>query len=277
VVEPSPAIDDVILRRSKVILEGAGDAEIDQYEHHFRQLVEGKYIGSPQERPIAPVMYLDLEGFPSVQDYSDRCRKIHKGNAVRDALRAGRKGYYSTFFSHRNHLADILEISQSAPERQGRPLPEGYFLTAEQWGGYPTAVEPERVPTDALSWERYFGLFLSRPGHRQGPLSLDERLIAYAHLRRVGETVWLNRFIGHAAHLVHGIMHKVHIDLVERVLAGRDGSGVDQSLRGLRYLINGGYLGLLPDGVLGRSGGDGLLRWKQRMLYRPGLLIYQET
>ena len=270
-------IPDITLRPAdKADLENAHPDERHAFEY-ARDRLKGVYIGHG-ERPKAAVMFLDLAEFGSVAEYIARCRTVHKGNAVRDAIRAGRLGYYPAFFNSKNHLGDMLAIHESLPVRQGRRLPDDYFQTVEEQGGYPPSAYIDRPPRGALAWQRYFGLFLGKPGHKQGHLVLDKELIAYAHLRRYAETVFINRFIGNAAHLANGIMHKTHIDLVEtllkgRVLAGSDDAAPDRSMRGVRYLINGGYFGLLPDGYLGRTGGPGLLQWKLRMLYRPGFFI----
>jgi hypothetical protein len=218
-----------------------------------------------------------LAQFKDFSDYVAQCKKVHRGG-IEDVRKAGRRGYYSRFFNRRNHLGDILAISESGPERQGRPLTEAFFQTVDQQGGYPAAIEPDCVPTDALSWERNFGVFRSSPGHRQGPLVVDEELVAYAHLRRYANAIWLNRFIGHRVHNANGTVHKMHFDLVERLFAGRAlteavDAGVDRSLRGVRYLASGGYAYHLRDRW---PGPGGLLRWKLRVLFRPGLFRYDD-
>jgi hypothetical protein len=279
--EPVPLenIPELLIHVDRAEYEYASQQERAEFEHCHRQLIERGYVGHG-ERATAPSNIIDLSQFADFSDYISRCRKVHKGNAVRNAIRAGRSGYYSRFFNRANHLGDILAIAESGPERQGHPLPEGYFLTVEEQGGYPASIEPERVPTGALGWERNFGMFRSSPGHQQGSLLLDRELVAHAHMRRYADAILLNRFIGHTAHLANGIIYKMHFDLVERILTSRTltqaaDSDIDSSLRGVRYLVSGGYAGLLPDGVLGRTGGGGLLRWKLRVLYRPGLFRYE--
>jgi hypothetical protein len=267
-------IDDIILDSRNVIFDGATEEDIKRYLDWMKSLKERGIICAPGATQAgAPQMYLDLSEFNSLEDYIAACRKIHKGNNVRDAIRAGRLGYCTKFINHQNHLGDILEIALSAPDRQGRRLPDDYFLTVAEQGGYPPDVLPVPVPSDSLIWMRWFGVFLPKPGHRQGDLALDEQLVAYAWLRRLGETLWINRFIGHAAHLASGMMHQGHFDIIAFALQGRSGLDEDQLTRGIRYVLNGGYQGLLPDGLLGRTGGDGLLRQKLRMLYRPGILV----
>jgi hypothetical protein len=76
---------------------------------------------------------------------------------------------------------------------------------------------------------------------------------------------------------VSGIVHMMHFDLIERIFSGRTLAGPadddpHRSLRGVRYVVGGGYAQHLP----GRwPGAGGLLQWKLRVLYRPGFLRYE--
>jgi hypothetical protein len=246
----------------------APPAERDYFAFTHQGLLKSGYVGYG-ERPGKAFMCLDLREFGSISDYIAQLRKVHKGNAVRDAIRAERRGYYTRFFNNRNHLGDILAISQAAPERQGRRLPSNYFETPEEQGGYPGKVEPEHAPVSALAWNRWFGLFCSRPAHQQGPLLVDEQLAAYVHLRRYSDAIIVNRLIGHPDHWTHGVMHKLHIDFVSVLLQHSclsvpNDQSANRGLRGVRYLLNGGVSIEMP----------GSLQWKLRMLYRPALVIY---
>jgi hypothetical protein len=214
-------------------------------------------------------MCLDLNRFDGFANYTAQCRKMHKGNAVRDALRAVNRGYEAKFFRYENFLDDVDQIAISKPIRQGQPLSDDYTRQHELLS-YPATLEPERVPTNSLTWLRMFGVFLKKPGHCQGPHQVDEQCIAYARVRRYGHCLFVNRFIGHSDHFKHGIMHLMHMDLVKALY-----EVPDVSLRGIRYLISGGYISLLPEGQFGKMAGDGLLKWKLRLLYRPGYLIYR--
>jgi hypothetical protein len=175
--------------------EDASPQERAEFELNHRQLKECGYVGHGA-RAAQPVFVIDLSQFAGFSDYIAQCRKTSR-SAVHDIARARRRGYYSAFFNPRNHLDDMPAIAESAPVRQGRRLPDGFFLSPEGQGGYPASVEPEGAPGGAIGWERHFGVFRSNPGHRQGPLVVDEELVGYAHLRRYANAIWVNRFIGH--------------------------------------------------------------------------------
>jgi len=268
---PSFSIDDVRLitiHLDRAAYQQAGADQKAYFQHLLRGLEQNEWV-TRGGKPVKEMMFIDLEALESFEDYIAQCRKIHKGNAIRDANKAARTGYYTKFFNSQNHLDDILAISLSSPERQGHRLSDHYFLTAEEQGGYPASIEAEPTLNGALAWYRYFGLFQRKPGHRQGHLPVDEELLAYGLLRRCGEFALITKFIGHAEHLRNGIMYKMHVDMIDTLLKQRDlaragDETADRSLRGLRYLTNTRYFGQPA----------GLVQWKVRMLYRPGFFQY---
>ena len=160
-----------------------------------------------------------------------------------------------------------MAIDGSAPFRQGYPLPRYRLKTVEERGGYPQSITPETPPGQAFTWSRHFGIFRTEPGHRQGQIVTDERLLGYIVLRRCAEFAVYATIFGHAEFLPAGITYKMHFDLVSLILDRRDprpGAQFDPSLRGLRYLFYAGYLRLQ----------EGLLQWKKKMLFRPGFFEF---
>jgi len=206
---------------------------------------------------------VDLDKHASMDGFISQCRKVHKGNAVRDAIKAEKLGYYSKFFDLGSYIPDFVAINISAPNRGGQPMTPFYTRTVEECGGYPSRIAPEQIPRQAASWRRMFGLFRKLEGHRQGEVASDEQLLAYMSLRRWGSFSFYGAFIGHADHLDEGIMYKMHFDLIRILMAAReDTSGADPSLeclKGIRFIGYTDYYGIRPS----------LLMWKKRALFEP--------
>jgi acetyltransferase-like isoleucine patch superfamily enzyme len=247
-------------------LERASDRERRALVHTIERQERAGFFGR-EAAPEKEWAYLDLDEFPSFEDYVTRCRKVQRGAALRQARKAADRGYRSRFFNPGTHVVDLAEIDTSAPVRQGQLLGPHYFRTVEERGGYPDAAEPEVVPHDELVWNRYFGLFAEEPAHRQGEVVVGERLLAYITLRRAAELAFYGTILGHAERLREGIMYKLQLDLVEHLLAERGlleagADDADTSLRGLRYLLYSRFFDT-----------EGLSQWKKKMLFRPGYFV----
>jgi len=219
-------------------------------------------------RPKNAWAAVDLDRYQSLAEYIGCCRRVHSGNAVRDAIKAERLGYYGKFFDLASHVPDMAAIDMSSPERGGQPMTPFYQRTVEERGGYPKQIAAERVPRQAASWVRLFGLFRKREGYLQGEAVCGEQLLAYASFRRYGNFTFYGAFIGHADHLPDGIMYRMHLELVAALLAARGVAsgldGVSDCLKGIRYIGYGEYFGIRP----------GLLTWKRRMLFEPVYLQF---
>lgn len=219
-------------------------------------------------RPKHAWAAVDLDKYQSLAQYIGCCRRVHSGNAIRDAIKAERLGYYSKFFDLRSYVPDMAAIDMSTPARGGEPMSPYYQRTIEARGGYPTQVEAERVPGQAASWVRQFGLFRKFEGYRQGEAISDEQLMAYATFRRYGDFAFYGAFIGHADHLADGIMYRTHLELVASLLAARSTDsrpdGASDCLKGIRYIGYGAFFAIRP----------GLLTWKKRMLFEPFYLQF---
>ncbi len=273
--EPAPAeegreIPTYRLAFDEAAFERLDRADKDAYAHQIQRLEALGYLGF-HGLPDKELAFIDLREFPSFEDYARRCRRVHKATAVRQALKAERTGYYSKFFNPRVFVADIVTVNTSAPERQGGPMSQHYFMTVEERGGYPTSLEPEIPPNQALSWSRHFGIFRKKPGHRQGELVVGEQLMAYAVVRRCGEFLTYSTLIGHADYLAGGIIYKMHLDLVKAIIdqhtAQSRGHGIDPSLNGIHYVFHARYYVAQP----------GLMTWKKRMAFRPGYFLFDHS
>lgn len=211
---------------------------------------------------------IDLDEYPDMEAFLKAARKVHTGNALRDARKAAERGYYSKFFDPRTFVIDLMEVDQSASERQGSAMAEHYRRTVEERGGYPNALHLPETPNQSLTWDRWFGVFRPDAGHTQGEVVVDERLLSYLKLRKVGPFLFYGTILGHADHLREGVMYKMHLDLVEYLLRNREllakgEAAADHSLEGTRLLGYARY----------SRQGEGLMMWKKRMLFRPGYVL----
>jgi hypothetical protein len=207
---------------------------------------------------------IDFSEYDSPSEFVAKCRQIHKGNAVRDAVKATRLGYYSKFFDFRTHIPDVVAINRSTPVRQGRPMAPHSQRSVEDYGGYPTSARAEAIPTQQAFWSRFFGLYRKKPGHRQGEVVTDEELLAYIELRRFGDFAMNSLIIGNADYLKDGIMYRMQMDLVGAILEARRSPAQSlphwqHGLATIQYLGYADYFGIQP----------GLQIWKKRMLFEP--------
>jgi hypothetical protein len=237
-------------------------AELHIYFGDVYHAEEADYIAR-QGAPKIAWAAIDLDKYASMEDFVAQCRKVHKGNAVRDALRAEKLGYYSKFFDFPSYNPDVVAINTSSPTRQGRPMTPHMRRSVEEAGGYPTRIAPPRIPGQAAAWVQGFGLFRKREGHRQGDVVSDEQLLAYISYRRVGNFTYYGAIIGHADHLGEGVMYKMHLDLICAVLQARTAAaGAEPErdcLKGIRYVGYADFYNIR----------DGLLMWKKRGLFEP--------
>jgi hypothetical protein len=243
-------------------LDKCTPAELRTFYAGLRYLGDGGWIarqGGP-ERTWAAV---DLDEYASIEDFIAGCRKVHKGNAVRDAIKAEKLGYYCKFFDYRSYIPDVVAVNISMPIRGGQPMTPLYTRTVEECGGYPSRIAPERIPRQAASWTRLFGLFRKLERHKQGEVVSGEQLLAYLSLRRYGCFTFYGTFIGHADYLNDGIMYRMHLDLIRLLLQAREAASDDEPslacLKGIRYIGYTEFYRIRP----------GLLRWKKRMLFEP--------
>jgi hypothetical protein len=251
------------------------DIDIDE----FAQLSPGERTGfllfvtrlahlgyfSHHETPERAWAYLDLATHSSFENYIAQCRKVLKGNAVRDALKAERKGYYSKFFNEVTFRPDVVAIDTSTEVRQGMPMTPYRMNSVEERGGYPQRFEAETPPTQSFHWLRHFGVFRDLPGHRQGDIIVDEQLLGYITLRRCANFASYTTIFGHAGHLSDGIVYKMHLDLIRLLMKSRQpcaaaSEDADAPCCNLRYIFYGVYF----------STSKGLEMWKRKMLFKPG-------
>lgn len=138
--------------------------------------------------------------------------------ARKRAWRAERLGYRFEPFDRSRYTDDIHEINTSLPERQGRPMSDGYLTRRQQ------SALPE-YPCDR---------------HRLLTFGILERhrLRAYLTLYRVGDLALISMILGHGGHLRSDIMYLLAAGMIENQ-AGQGGwfyyNRYDSGTDGLRY------------------------------------------
>ena len=234
-------------------------AECSTYKDLLQKLM-GRYVGSGQPfdgQIIAAWLDLGL----TLEAYLSATRKRYKGNVVRDARRADRAGYVCAAFPYSLHVPDIVEINHSSPTRCGRPMTEAYQRGVEEMGGAPATMIEFHWPDCPLHYDLWWGVFQPDADHRQGEVAVRRRLVGYIRLRRNGDYAHYAQILGHADHLKHGIMYRLHFAIMEWIL-----SSGHVCARGLKTLFYAGF----------HQGREGLQLWKKKTLFEPGLLIVNE-
>jgi hypothetical protein len=215
--------------------------------------------------PLRTLAHIDLAAYRNFDDYRAAVKRHHKGTPIRDYRRATDCGYVSKFFNPKTYVGEIYAVQNSMPTRQGRPITDNLRRSVEERGGYAETYLPPVQPTQAFVWNRHFGTFRPKPGHKQGLVVVDEELAAYIYLRRVSEFCWYEQILGHCDHLANGVMNKTHLELIKHIYTEKEkiaagAPEADHSVAGLRYVAYAGYF--LQD--------IGLVRWKRKLLFRPG-------
>lgn len=136
------------------------------------------------------------------------------------ASHARNLGYTFAEIRREKHEDDVFRINTSAPERQGRPMSEGYTR--------PVKFSP--LPVYPCGRHAI---------HTYGVLAPTGRLVAYTWVYRAGDLVMFSQILGHAAHLAGDVMY----ELMRGALAAQVEAGPgfafynrhDSGTAGLRY------------------------------------------
>lgn len=218
----------------------------------------GRYIGveAPVEDQI-PAAVIDLRGL-TWDDYLGVVKKRYKGNVVRDARKSDKQGYRCRPFARALHVPDLVAINHSKDERCGKPMKETYLKSVSEMGGAPKRHHEVPVPECPCHYDRWWGVFEPVEGYTQGEVVTDERLVAYIDFRRVGEFALYSLILGHGDYLKHGVMYRLHFEIMQHLLAREDAA-----TRGIEQLMYAGFY----------QGGDGLQRWKKKTAFEPVYLV----
>jgi hypothetical protein len=168
--------------------------------------------------------------------------------------RAETNGYFVEPFAQETFSVDRFDIHQSKDTRQGVPLRGVCLLSVDQLGGPPNSYIHPRPPQCVNYWIVSFGVFLPEPGHKQGEVTVDKRLVAYINLNRMGQFACYGTILGHGAHLANGIMDLCHHHILRTILDERPTWATN-----LEYIW---YAGM-------EDGTPGLFQWKRRSGFKP--------
>lgn len=204
---------------------------------------------------LVTLMAIDLAQYGNYQRYLGELRK--KSYFPRKANRAQKLGYYFEQFQYQNYTPDMRTIRQSDRARAlGLPV-DRFVLTPKALGMDPVAIEPVAAPECERHWEMWLGVFERSLGYRQGTVTTDQRLVAYARLRRIGNTVKYAEFIGHINCLDAGVMILLHMRLVEWIMMPSN-----PHTNGVRYITYNTV----------ERGSDGIFFWKRKALFEPRVI-----
>lgn len=151
----------------------------------FNQLSRGRYAYPASIMPLPLDMEEHLAEHRTFRKRAARCRN---------------RGYRFAEIDRTKYEDDVFAINTSAPERQGRPMSEGYLA--------PVRFGPMEWPCPRHGVHTYGVLRSSRRPDTitGGP---TEKLVAYTWIYRLGELVLVSQILGHDAHLADDVMYEL--------------------------------------------------------------------
>ena len=194
-------------------------------------------------------MLIATEDFRDFAKWENHIKTFQNGGRMRSKRKAVALGYYVKPFAWPMHIPDIHAVNHSKEIRSGGPMRGGYLRTIEEMGGAPNKVHHLAPPACNQHWSMTFGVFRREAGHVQGTVPVDERLVAYLSLKRMGDIAVYSQILGHGDHLDDGILVLLHHEVVRWISENLGETAID-----LRFVMYGGA----------ESGGDGLFQFKRR-------------
>lgn len=234
-----------------------------KYAEHLFGMGESKrrYIGvgavSDSQLIVACIDMRNL----TYENYLAKIKKRYKSNAVRNAKKADKLNYVCKPFGRKLFIPDIVAINLSKEERSCGIMPASYRQTIDEMGGAPTHFVEMEFPSCFIHYGISWGIFAPEPGHMQGSVITDEKLLAYVTLRRIGNFATYVQIIGHGDYLLHGIMYRLHFAIMEW-LCQKD----NRYTQGLELLTYAGFY----------DGNEGLTLWKKTTCFEPAYLVVQD-
>lgn len=196
-------------------------------------------------RPTAAVIALDT--FDTFEDWRTEVSRRTRGKYHRAANKARRLGYASRMVGKESYARSLYELTGSKLRRS-----KGLFVwaaVAGAWAGLADTAAPATPPTCPWHWRICWGAFRRTDA--------GEHLAAFAMLIRAGDTVFIERFIGHGAALADGVTKRLMFDVMAWLLARGE-----PATSGIRYLLYGHI----------EEGSIGLFDWKRYLGYQPMLI-----
>lgn len=201
------------------------------------------------------LMAIDLKQYQNFEKYSQSLRK--NSYFLRSLKKAVKREYWVEQFQYQNYTPDMREIRRSVTDRaQGLPI-DHFVLTETALNKDPAIETPIESPQCNGHWELWFGVFQQSPNHIQGKIKQNKRLVAYARLRRIGNSIKYAEFIGHGEHLEHSVMIMLHIHLIEWILNNHN-----PYCQGIEYVTYNNV----------EKGDKGILYWKRKALFKPYII-----
>ncbi len=218
-------------------------------KYNFRW-AENSYRYSPF---LGTPALIDLREFDSFVNYEAVIRR-RSGGFWRNAKKARRYGCFSKKINERNHYPDICNIRKSKTFRSFGIVMDVFFLNVESMGGYPNIKLPLEKTICPLHWKLSWGVFVNSAGHYQGSVPMNERLVGYITLHRIGNVVRYSDIMGHADYLNKGVITMLHMDLMKWFY--EDGGALSE---GIEFIFYGAV----------EQGDVGLSFWKRKAQFFP--------
>ena len=201
----------------------------------------------------ATPMLLDLAGCGDRAGFQALLRR-RSNRTLSKIRRAQRMGYQVERFALPMHVHDVHAVKTSMAVRSGGPVLARWLLKPAHIAQPALAPVSVPAPPCATHWTTWWGVFLAEPGHCNGTLRTDRRLVAYVKLTRCGDVVHYLDLMGHKDHLEHGVMLLMHAAIVDWLL-----EAADPCAAGVQAVWYGAL----------EHGRPGLLTWKKRAGFEP--------
>ena len=210
----------------------------------------------PRLRPNVATFTMHGIALEQYKDFQQYKRALGKRSSffLRHANKALKAGFSVQAFSAANHSADMVAIRRSMKIRSFGVMSDAWRAKVEQFGGLPLQWTHPAATRCTQHWERFFGIFTARPGYKQGALVVDQQLVGYARLHRIGNMLTYRDFIGDGRFLGAGVMKLLHLHIMQWLLDSGDADAV-----GIENFAYGSI----------ERGGQGIFFWKKKALFAP--------
>ena len=226
------------------------DAAFKTYAQYFRL---------PEADPSCPSsrftpMLIAVEDILDFVAWEAHIKTFGNGARLRQKRKALDLGCTVRPFPWKQFIPDVHAINHSKTTRSGGTMRGSYLRSVEEMGGAPTRAHEVVIPECPNHWSLQFGTFLPTPGHMQGSVEVNDRLLAYISLRRCGDVALYSQIMGHGDYLNQGVLVLLHHEVIRWIGENRDGL-----TQGLRYVMYGGV----------QNGGESLLQFKRQAGFTP--------
>jgi hypothetical protein len=228
-----------------------------QVEAAFKTYTQ--YFRLPEVDPSCPTprftpMLIAVDDILDFAAWEAHIKTFGNGARLRQKRKALGLGCTAKLFPWKQFIPDVHAVNHSKSVRSGGAMRGSYLRSVEEMGGEPTRAYEVVYPECPNHWSLQFGAFLPAPGHMQGSVEVNERLLAYISLRRCGDVALYSQIMGHGAFLDKGVLVLLHHEVIRWI-----GEHRDDLTHGLRYVMYGGM----------QNGGESLLQFKRQAGFTP--------